>query len=55
VGFLGGFTTFSAYCLETTKLFESGAASAAWAYWALSPVLGLAAAFAGATIGRMLA
>ncbi|MCB1351376.1 MAG: fluoride efflux transporter CrcB [Rhodobacteraceae bacterium] len=46
-GILGGFTTFSAFSLETVLLVERGRADLAFAYVAASVVLGLAA-FAGA-------
>jgi len=36
VGMLGGFTTFSAFSLDTVRLFENGGASAALAYIAAS-------------------
>jgi len=44
-GFLGGFTTFSAFSLETVTLFERGQVMAALAYVAIS-VLGSVIALA---------
>ena len=44
VGVLGGFTTFSAFSLETLLLVQRGAPGAAVAYVAASLVLCLAAA-----------
>jgi len=44
VGFCGGFTTFSAYSLQTLVLFERGKIAPAIAYVLLSPALGLLAA-----------
>ena len=52
-GVLGGFTTFSAFSLETAVLWERGAASAAAAYVAASIVLSIAALFAGLALIRM--
>lgn len=54
VGLLGGFTTFSAYSLETMNLLEQSKFGLAAFYFVLSPVLGLLAACAGATIARHL-
>ena len=51
-GLLGGFTTFSAYSLELTRLIERGAMSTAFAYAAGSVVLSLAAVFAGLALAR---
>ncbi len=52
-GVLGGFTTYSAFALETTLLVGSGASLRAFGY-VLVTVLGcLAAALAGRAIGAM--
>jgi CrcB protein len=51
-GFLGGYTTFSAYTFEAIALLESGnPGGAAW-YILGSNVLGLAACFAGILLAR---
>jgi CrcB protein len=52
VGFLGGFTTFSAYSLEAFRLLESGDWKSAFLYAVASPVLGVCAAFFGILVGR---
>ncbi|MEK6577968.1 MAG: CrcB family protein [Bdellovibrionota bacterium] len=54
VGLLGGFTTFSAYSLQTAAMLESGRINAALLYWSTSPIVGLAAAWAGLKIGRSI-
>ena len=54
VGFLGGFTTFSAYCLETWKMIENTQYLLAGFYFGLSPILGLAATYAGIFVARTL-
>ncbi|MBW7474223.1 fluoride efflux transporter CrcB [Paenibacillus oenotherae] len=46
-GFLGAFTTFSAYSVETVRLVQAGNASFAVAYAASSIILGVGAALAG--------
>ena len=46
-GFLGGFTTFSAFGLETLNLLRTGAIGTAIAYATVSNAGGLAAAWAG--------
>jgi CrcB protein len=46
-GVLGGFTTYSAFALETVTLAESGAVLRAAAYVSLTVLLCIAAAAAG--------
>lgn len=46
-GFLGGFTTFSAFGLETLTLLRTGAIGTAIAYVTISNAGGLAAAWTG--------
>jgi CrcB protein len=55
VGVLGGFTTFSAFSIETVRLMESGAAGQALAYVALSILAPVCACFAGLVLFRGLA
>lgn len=52
VGMLGGFTTFSAFSLDTALLIERGAWGAAGFYAAGSVLLSVAALFAGLWIIR---
>ena len=54
-GFLGGFTTFSAFSLETVTLIERGEAAAAGLYVALSVGLSVLAAAMGLALTRALA
>jgi len=54
VGLLGGFTTFSAFCLENMQLLNEGRLLQAGLYIALSNALGLTAAFAGMALVRNL-
>lgn len=54
-GFLGGFTTFSAFSLDIAVLWERGAGPLAVAYAAASVLLSVSALFAGLMIGRSLA
>lgn len=53
-GFLSAFTTFSTYSLQTVTLIEDGHAGVAAAYALGSVALGLAAAYAGLSLGRAL-
>lgn len=52
VGVLGGFTTFSAFSLDTVTLMERGAAGAAFAYVAASVVGSLVALYLGLRLAR---
>lgn len=52
VGFLGGFTTFSSYALETFILLKEKDFTPALFYFGLSPVLGLLAAAGGVWAAR---
>ena len=54
VGFLGGFTTFSAYSLESVSLLNDARYLMALLYWGLSPVFGALAAFIGISLARVL-
>ncbi|OWO91050.1 protein CrcB [Rhizobium esperanzae] len=53
-GFLGGFTTFSAFSLDAISLFERGETVAGGIYIAASVGLSMAAVFAGLAIMRAL-
>ncbi|WP_283177235.1 CrcB family protein [Gemmobacter sp. 24YEA27] len=53
-GLLGGFTTFSAFSLDTLKLVEAGRMTEALAYVAVSVFLSLFAVFLGVTLARQL-
>lgn len=55
VGLMGGFTTFSAFGLETFQLFESGDWKAALSYALLSVLLGVMAAGSGMALATKLA
>jgi fluoride exporter len=52
VGFLGGFTTFSSFSLDTMALIERGATAAALSYVLASVVISLLATFGGLAFGR---
>jgi len=52
VGVLGGFTTFSAFSLETALMIERKAFGQAAAYTVASVVLSVAALFAGMLLAR---
>lgn len=53
VGILGGFTTFSAFSLDTILLFERGQAMLALLYIALSVAISVAMVFAGMYLIRL--
>lgn len=55
VGFLGAFTTFSTFAVDTKLLYEDGRWSTAATYVLLSVALGIAAAAAGMAVGRTVA
>ena len=55
VGFCGGFTTFSAFSMETIGLIEGGEYPRAIAYITLSLLLCLGATFAGMSMLRVFA
>lgn len=52
IGFIGAYTTFSTYMLETWRLAESGALGLAVANLAGSTLLGMIAVVAGLAVGR---
>ena len=54
-GFLGGFTTFSAFSLDARSLFERGEAVAGGVYIAASVGLSMAAVISGLAVMRALA
>lgn len=53
-GFLGGFTTFSAFSLETVNLMRDGSWAIALGSIAANNVIGLTAAVAGIYLGRAI-
>jgi CrcB protein len=52
IGFCGGFTTFSAYALQSLTLLERGALTPALTYLIVSPAAGLLCAWIGMAITR---
>ncbi|HEY0719972.1 MAG TPA: fluoride efflux transporter CrcB [Gammaproteobacteria bacterium] len=54
IGFLGAFTTFSTFSLETVQLLEGGALARAMMNVLTSVVLCLGAAWLGIVLGRQL-
>jgi CrcB protein len=53
-GICGGFTTFSAFSLETVRMVEAGTSGRATGYVALSLILGLLAIAGGLMLGRVV-
>ena len=53
-GFLGGFTTFSAFSLDVAVMWERGATSTAFLYVLASVVLSITALFAGLWLVRSI-
>ena len=53
-GFLGGFTTFSAFSLDAVTLYERGALTAAAAYVIASVTISILALFGGLWLARQL-
>ncbi|MEM1192611.1 MAG: fluoride efflux transporter CrcB [Pseudomonadota bacterium] len=54
VGLLGGFTTFSAFSLDTIVLIEKGSIGPAAAYVIATVILSVLALFGGLALGRTL-
>lgn len=54
IGFIGAYTTFSTFMLESWRLAEDGAIALALANLVGSTLLGLVAVVAGVAIGRLL-
>jgi CrcB protein len=54
IGFIGAYTTFSTYMLESWQLIESGSIGLAAANLVGSIALGIAAVFTGLVLGRAL-
>ena len=52
-GFLGSYTTYSTFAVETDLLIRNGRAAIAAAYVVASVVIGIAAAALGARLGRI--
>jgi CrcB protein len=54
VGFLGAYTTFSSYTLDTTNLFRYSRPIVALSYWLGSPILGFLCVELGIWLGKSL-
>jgi CrcB protein len=52
VGFLGSYTTFSTYALDTSMLLQEGALRSGFLYWIGSAILGWVALEVGSAIAR---
>jgi len=55
IGFIGAYTTFSTWMLESWRLVEAGSWAPAVANLGGSVALGLVAVFAGLAVGRAIA
>jgi len=55
VGFLGSYTTFSTYALDTSMLLRTGSQEYALLYWAGSAILGVLGLELGSALARKLA
>ena len=55
IGFIGAYTTFSTWMLESSRLLEAGNWTAALGNVLGSVVIGLLAVFAGLMLGRVIA
>ncbi len=55
IGFIGAYTTFSTWMLESSRLLEAGNWAAALGNLGGSVAVGLLAVFAGLTVGRIIA
>ena len=53
-GFLGGFTTFSAYSLQSLFLIQEGHIQIALLYFISSPLIGILGAWLGILTGRLI-
>jgi fluoride exporter len=54
IGFLGAYTTFSTYALDTAALFHSGQWGQSFLYWSGSAILGLCSVELGSALARKI-